>query len=486
MSPRNTLVLAVVVAVVGAFVWFYEVRGGERREEAERAARRVFPGFEAEEVEWISLRTTDAGVARLERHEGAWRLVEPLSFPADPTTADGLASSLVDLVSETIYEEVEDREQFGFDAEPRLRFAAGGQEQVLRVGDDTPLGGSLYVGAGDSGPVYTVLDYRVNSFEKTLDALRKKRLLDFDRETVTKLRVRWPGKAVALEKAEAGWRVTEPLTAAADERTVEGLLTDLHFLRANGFLDEAGDDEETGLSQPEFEAVLTTRDDAGGEREHRLTVGRTVDGESRAVRGPLADSLYTIPEERLADFPRRVVEYRFKELARFDEAEAAALELVFHDPAEARSTVLNATRGEAGWTSEPQKLAAGRTSRLVRELSDLRATDIAAESAESADLEALGLAPPRVVVRVRGAGEGEAVALADLELGTAEPGAGIVARVAGGDVVYRLDYDLAEHVPISAEALRNRFLSAEEPEPAPTELDPVEIDLDVEIEEEAG
>ena len=148
--------------------------------------------------------------------------------------------------------------------------------------------------------------------------------------------------------------------------------------------------------------------------------------------------------------------------------------------------MLNATRGEAGWTSEPQKLAAGRTSRLVRELSDLRATDIAAESAESADLEALGLAPPRVVVRVRGAGEGEAVALADLELGTAEPGAGIVARVAGGDVVYRLDYDLAEHVPISAEALRNRFLSAEEPEPAPTELDPVEIDLDVEIEEEAG
>ena len=49
-----------------------------------------------------------------------------------------------------------------------------------------------------------------------------------------------------------------------------------------------------------------------------------------------------------------------------------------------------------------------------------------------------------------------------MSLGKVLANQGIVARRPDRDTVYVLDYDLAEYIPVSLEALRNRFL-AEEP-----------------------
>ena len=57
MKPRNTLILALVVAALGAFVWFYEIQGAEKRSEEESASKRIFHDLKADAIEWIELRT---------------------------------------------------------------------------------------------------------------------------------------------------------------------------------------------------------------------------------------------------------------------------------------------------------------------------------------------------------------------------------------------------------------------------------------------
>jgi hypothetical protein len=52
--------------------------------------------------------------------------------------------------------------------------------------------------------------------------------------------------------------------------------------------------------------------------------------------------------------------------------------------------------------------------------------------------------------------------LTEIFLGRSDPERGIFARVPGRDTVYVLESGLAEHVPISLEAFRNRFASDEE------------------------
>ena len=68
--------------------------------------------------------------------------------------------------------------------------------------------------------------------------------------------------------------------------------------------------------------------------------------------------------------------------------------------------------------------------------------------------------------------------LAEIHIGKVEGSEWILARAAGDPVVYRLSYDLAEYVPVSLEAFRNRFLAephAEEPAPEAEEEDFEEI-----------
>jgi hypothetical protein len=59
VKPRNTLLLALVVAALGAFVWFYEIEGGAEREKREAASKQLFPDVTAEQIQSIELRTDE-------------------------------------------------------------------------------------------------------------------------------------------------------------------------------------------------------------------------------------------------------------------------------------------------------------------------------------------------------------------------------------------------------------------------------------------
>jgi hypothetical protein len=467
MNPRNTMILALIVGAVGAFLYFYEIRGQEERAEAEEAAKRLFQEISAEEIDSMVLAASGGELVRLERFGEGWHITEPVRFPADQIRADGLASALAGLASEAVFEEPEPLEEYGIGAEPSIRFWIGEVEHVLYVGEKTPVGGNTYLKTGEGAQVYAVKSYRASSLAKSMDELRDSRILEFDRDAVDHIDARWAGGGVVLEKGESGWRLLEPLETAADEGAVEQLLSDLDFLRADGFIDEVPQDAEVGLDAPAFEVEVVggAREEGEAPTRTRMAIGATVEGGQRAVRGSVDHALYQIDADRLDDFPRSVAAYRFKTLADFDAADAVRFELVFPADGEAATLLVSGERGEKGWTTTPEAMAAGRASRLIAEFSDLSAIDIAADSMGDEELRAMGLSPPAVTLRALADGEGdEDSLLAEIYLGNTDPERGIAAQRAGDDVVYWLDFDMAEHLPISREAFVNRFRSSEEPE----------------------
>jgi hypothetical protein len=205
-------------------------------------------------------------------------------------------------------------------------------------------------------------------------------------------------------------------------------------------------------------------------------VGAAVDGEHRWVRAE-RPTLYRIRAERLEDFPRDLMAYRFKQVAKFAILDAEKLEIAFRPP-EGEPVAVTATRSEGEWSSEPLALEPAKIQRLVDELSRLEAAAILAESAGEEELRGLGLDPPRVSFAVTGApaeGEEAPERLAEVRLGELQSDGGLVAQAAGRPAVFRLDPSLAEHLPASLDALRERFLAppkpAEPAEPAAAEPD---------------
>jgi hypothetical protein len=470
VNPRATLLLVLAAAALGAFVYFYEWKGAEQRKQAEADAKRLYPDLEQAAIDWIALVTTDGKAAEVERKEGTWRLTQPLQALGDPVSLDGMAEALAQIAAEKTIEAPQAPEVYGLGEGAKvIRFRAKGQEQKLLLGKRAPVGAATYASPGDPQRVLTVPTYRATSFDKALDDLRERRILRFDRNAVEGITVSWPGSRVVMERAEGSWRTTEPVAGPADEATVEKLLSDTSFLRADGFLEDATPDAKVGLDQPALVLELRAKPSTeGGEPAvFRMAMGPPLpdDPKQRAVRTP-DGTLVRVAVERIVDVPRDVMAYRFKELAKFPVAEAQRVEITFHEPDASEAVVRNLVRDDAsGWKLEGEEIVSGKATRLVAELSRLRADAIMSDAASVEEQKKLGLAPPRAAIRVFGAKTAhDEPLLATVELGISDE-KGTVAKPGQGDAVYRLSRDLADHVPASLAVWREKFV-AKAPPPA--------------------
>ena len=481
MGLRGTGLLLLVAGLLGAFVYFYEIRGRPGREQASRAAQRIFSDLEAGDIGELTLASPEAPTVRAARREGGWRILEPVDFPGAPVALDAMARSLAEMPSEGRIENPADDAVYGLDGDARsVRFRAAGAGYSLRVGSPTPFGPNVYVAVRGPGEtptaVHMVAGRRVAAFDRTLDELRDGRLLLFDASQVDRIALAWRGRRaggdlraqtlrIALERAPTGWRIVEPAELDADAGAVEGLLASLGRLTAAGYVDDPPGDAEIGLEPPEYELTLRSRGDAGP-REHRLAVASVHPPELglRYVRGS-QPSVYLVPEAGISVFPRSVFELRSKQVAHFDADAVRALELEFR-PAAGRTDTLRLARdasGEAGSLATDPAVTS-RVEELVAALADLEAIGVAAEALGPAEREALGLDPARVEVRVLGSASGgiESV-LAELALGDRERGRGdLLAQTAGRSEIYRLDRSLADLLPLDAELFRAGFLASEE------------------------
>ncbi|MCP4068891.1 MAG: DUF4340 domain-containing protein, partial [Phycisphaeraceae bacterium] len=209
--------------------------------QTEDAARRIFPGVESDAIDTLEFRTQDDRPLESVRAGEGWQIRVPVVFPGDDVNLDAIASTLAGLTSEAAIESPEAPEIYGLGkAARRIRFRAAGQAYGLEIGSETPVGGNVYA-ARDDDPkrVFTVASFRVSSFDRDLDSLRDRRVLSFDRTRVERIAAGWPGGSVKLERSAAGWAIAEPrdVSGPADEKAVEDLLSDVAFLRAEGFVD---------------------------------------------------------------------------------------------------------------------------------------------------------------------------------------------------------------------------------------------------------
>ncbi|HBZ70723.1 MAG TPA: hypothetical protein DEP35_13715 [Deltaproteobacteria bacterium] len=468
MSPRVTLILFLLAAGLGAFVYLYEIRGADQRKEAEARAKRLFPGVEVSDIDAIWLTTTEGKSAEVVRQARGWQVEKPVVAPGDPVALDGMANALAEISSQATIPDPQAPEVYGLGDSARVvKFRAKGAEHELRIGKSVPVGANTYASTADIKAVYAVPTYRATTFQKSLDDLREHRVLRFDRNSIDRIEVGWTAGGVVLEKKDDAWRLTSPVEGPADDDTVDKLLSDASYLRADGFIDSPPPDDALALANPEVTLALSGKPPAAGQPPTSFTLklgGPLPSNPKRRALRTGDGAVYEIATERIAEFPRDVTAYRFKEVSRFSPSDASRMELTFQGEAGKPALVVGLDRGDAGWTSNAQPLVPGKAARLAAELSHLRAAGIVNDHPTEAELKAHGLAPPQVTIRVLGAkpASGEAPLLADVEIGTSDA-QGAAAKSSKSEALYRLGPELAEHVPETLAVWREKFVSKERP-----------------------
>jgi len=347
-----------------------------------------------------------------------------------------------------------------------IYFSAHGEDQGLKLGNKAPLGSSHYVARAsdeENPAVYAIASWRVNALQKDLDSIRDKRILHFDREQVEALELSWPEGGVTLRKGGDGWRVQSPIDDLADQATIDRLLSDLAFMRAESFDDEPQPDSHIGLDEPGFKAVLHLRgseeDSEAGENTQTIELGSFANGPTRFVRGRYP-SLYKVAAGRIDDLPRQLFAYRYKLLSEFAIEEAVRLELRFRNEL-GESVHVQVEKSEAGWSGGEPAISPEHADRMIQHLARLESVGVMAEKLGDSEFAGLGLDPPHVTLQVFTEDDeaGFPKRLAEVHLGVSGAATGIAARRAEGHKVYRLDWNLAEFLPVSLEAYRARFLA---------------------------
>jgi hypothetical protein len=291
---------------------------------------------------------------------------------------------------------------------------------------------------------------------------KSSKLFEVDRAKARGLLLLKAGALVAEVKradANAPWTIAQPsqlASAEADEATVSGMIDKLDSIRQKG---EASGMEAkaAGLDgdKPRWTVTLTEE----GGRQSTLLIGEdnVFDATTYVKKGGEA-AIRTVASSEKAPFEKSLFDLRDKRVAHLDAtADVRRIEVT------GTKEPYTLEKDGAGWTlAGGGKADAAAAEGVVNALRSLRATGVAAESAEGAKLRDLGLSPAKVAAKLTvGAPGGKDSYARTVLLGQPAKAKGSVAvkttaRRDGGPAVFEVDGQILKDLDKTAFELQDK------------------------------
>jgi hypothetical protein len=257
MRFKGTLVLLLVCLGLGAYVYFYEIKGGEQREKAKEAENQVWK-FDSKTIQQIDLIYPSLRIAAMRQGEKGWVITSSDSqrtLDGDSDALDSLANSASNIRLESVVEpNATDLARFGLDpAQSTLKIKTrDAKEYTINFGTTNPTGSSSYAALAGKKEVFLVSSSVVTAFAKKTDDLRNHQILSFDQPEVQSLDLKSSKGDVQLTKdSDDRWWITGKETIAADSPGVRGILNALSMGKAKEFFNDSPDEYQSlGFDKP--------------------------------------------------------------------------------------------------------------------------------------------------------------------------------------------------------------------------------------------
>jgi hypothetical protein len=326
----STLALIVVLAGLGAYIYFVDsTRPASTSIEGEPAREKFFT-VEADQINEIRL-THEGHTTLLRKEESGWKMIEPIAVDADPPEAIGLAQAISTIESvREVVENPSDLAQFGL-AEPQIVVefkAEGGASGSFKLGNKNPQQSELYAMKGGDSSVVLVSSFQESSFNKEPFALRDKRILKFDREQADSLALVKDGNSMQLSRTGSEWKVVKPVEGRSDYSAVEGFLTRLNSANMSRLVEE----NPTNLAQYGLDKPAMTVTIGAGSAKTVLEVGKTENDQTFA-KDASRPMVFTVDSTLRDDLNKSFDDYRKKELFELRPFYVARLRAVLDGPA---------------------------------------------------------------------------------------------------------------------------------------------------------
>ncbi len=257
---KSTIIALIIALALGAFVYFYEIKGERVRDEGE-TSKPAFK-FKAEDIASMSIASKGQTVA-LESDGKNWVINQPVKAEADSMMVEGITSALA---SATIDRSLAMNESLqkgsGLDQPAAtINFKLkNGEQHTVTLGKKDPTEANLY-GKIDQNPSVLLLPASLETAAvKGLNELRNKQIIKASQEELAKISVKNANGAFSVEpNAESKWIIQEPADKKGKEAKTDKLLSIL-TTSATEIIDQPDANLTALTAKAAAEITLTTKD----------------------------------------------------------------------------------------------------------------------------------------------------------------------------------------------------------------------------------
>lgn len=245
MSFVRTLVLLLVAAGLGAYLWFVEAP-----KVAQEAKADLLLDFDPATIEKLRLAYPDGKEIALAKENGHWKMTAPVLYAADDTIVENLLRTIQETKIERRLAKGEagqlssyglegDR---GSQARLEMTLAGGKALPAVVLGVTTPVGYQAFARREGSDNVLVIPLLLQSSARKEPDDIRLKQMFPGnDSSGVTKVTIEKGDQGATqievVRHGEADWTMTSPLTDSADTEAVRSMLDSMATIDAIAFYD---------------------------------------------------------------------------------------------------------------------------------------------------------------------------------------------------------------------------------------------------------
>jgi hypothetical protein len=261
MRFKSTLILLAICLLLGGYVYFYEIKGGEQRTKAKEAENQIWK-LDANSIQQIDLSSPGLLISAARQKNADWVLTAPNKYEADSDELGRLANSASNIRRESVIEpNATDLAKFGLSpARSGLKIKTkDGKQYAIDFGSNNPTGSSAYAVIPGKKEVFLVATAVVGTFDKKTDDLRNHRILSFNQPDVQTLSLKSSKSDLQLTKDSSDrWWISGKDTIAADSPGIRGILNALSMGRIKEFFNEAPEEYKTlGMDKPTVDILFT-------------------------------------------------------------------------------------------------------------------------------------------------------------------------------------------------------------------------------------
>ncbi len=364
---RNTIILLVVALALGAYVYWGEIKGGEKRKEEKAKAEKLFP-VKKDSIKhiWIHKPTTQF---EFEKTADGWMILQPVKTDADESPINSLLYGITNTKKiRTFKASAKDLATYGLDDRAiKLEFSGKGiARQGVKIGDRTPVGGNIFVTKNDSDIIIVSSSFK-NSVDKTLFNWRDKKVLHFKKDKIREFTLRNPHGKFHFVKEGSDWKITEPLQTKGENSTINAVLNKLEWGRINSVAAETPKNlSKYGLSHPAYRLELFS-----GKEKAKLGVSFSRVKNNKAYgKDDARPHIFVVDSFFVKPFNKTLFDYRDKKITTFDRSKVDRINLLY------KSNLMIFEKDSLGnWhLSTGEKAKNWKITNLLSSLNSLKAT----------------------------------------------------------------------------------------------------------------